>query len=281
MEYRYKFEKIRPKDLFVQIRYSAEGHPDQLKNFVAASMEKEALKEMAERYAQVVVKNWENIEAAPSEVDFAGEEITTIYTEAPIQTIVRDEYPSYNPFTEKVEERIVETSTEVRTTYTVVPLSAEEIPIVEEKLVNVLRRDRDLRLAATDFIQFSDTREPSQEWLEYRQALRDVPQQPGFPQNIIWPEEPPKRTQVELDQDILYFRETAKVSMRQARLALKQQGLLATVQSNINALPEESQIEWEYATTVERKSPLVVSLGTALGLTEEDLDNLFKLAITL
>lgn len=190
MEYKYKFEKIDPKNLFVQIRYSADGHPDQLKNFVAASMEKEELKQMAERYAEVVVKNWENIEAAPSEVDFVGEEITTTYTQSPIQTIVRDEYPSYNPFTEKVEESIVETSTEVRTTYTVVPLTAEEIPIVEEKLVNLLRRDRELRLAETDFVMFSDTPEPSQEWLDYRQALRDVPQQPGFPQNIIWPEKP-------------------------------------------------------------------------------------------
>ena len=71
------------------------------------------------------------------------------------------------------------------------------------------------------------------------------------------------------------------VSMRQARLALKQEGLLATVQSNIDALPEESQIEWEYAAQVERSSPLVASLGAALGLTETQLDDLFKLAITL
>jgi len=71
------------------------------------------------------------------------------------------------------------------------------------------------------------------------------------------------------------------VSMRQARLALKQQGLLATVQSNIDALSEESQIEWEYAAVVERSSPLVASLGGALGLTEVQLDDLFKLAATL
>jgi len=27
-------------------------------------------------------------------------------------------------------------------------------------------------------------------WLEYRQKLRDVPQQQGFPENIIWPTVP-------------------------------------------------------------------------------------------
>lgn len=27
-------------------------------------------------------------------------------------------------------------------------------------------------------------------WADYRQALRDVPQQPGFPRNVIWPTKP-------------------------------------------------------------------------------------------
>ena len=71
------------------------------------------------------------------------------------------------------------------------------------------------------------------------------------------------------------------VSMRQARLALSRQGLLAQVQTGINSLSEESQIEWEYAGSVERNSPLVQSLGAALGLTETQLDDLFILAATL
>lgn len=80
---------------------------------------------------------------------------------------------------------------------------------------------------------------------------------------------------------LVLWRDNVQSTMRQARLALKQQGLLATVQANIDALSEDSQIEWEYAAVVERKSPLVASLGAALGLTETQLDDLFKLAITL
>jgi len=30
----------------------------------------------------------------------------------------------------------------------------------------------------------------SQEWADYRQALRDVPQQIGFPGDIVWPSKP-------------------------------------------------------------------------------------------
>ena len=36
----------------------------------------------------------------------------------------------------------------------------------------------------------SDTPEPTQAQLDYRQALRDVPAQAEFPQNIVWPTKP-------------------------------------------------------------------------------------------
>lgn len=32
--------------------------------------------------------------------------------------------------------------------------------------------------------------ELQQQWVDYRQALLDVPNQPGFPLNVIWPDEP-------------------------------------------------------------------------------------------
>lgn len=76
-----------------------------------------------------------------------------------------------------------------------------------------------------------------------------------------------------------------EVSMRQARLALLQTGLLSQVQGAIDALEspakEAAQIEWEYATGVERNSQLVQILSPALELTEQQLDDLFTLAATL
>ena len=75
------------------------------------------------------------------------------------------------------------------------------------------------------------------------------------------------------------------VTMRQARLALLQQGLLSQVQAAIDSLPspqkEAAQIEWDYSSEVHRNKPFVQLLGAALGLTEEQLDNLFLLASTL
>lgn len=75
------------------------------------------------------------------------------------------------------------------------------------------------------------------------------------------------------------------VSMRQARLALLQSGLLSSVDAAIATLPspqkEAAQIEWEYSQEVHRDKALVGMLAPALGLNESQLDDLFTLAATL
>lgn len=78
----------------------------------------------------------------------------------------------------------------------------------------------------------------------------------------------------------------ANVTMRQARLALLGAGLLDDVDAAIAANPDPvqrkaAQIEWEYANTVERGSTFVQQLGAGLGLTEQQLDELFTTAATL
>lgn len=76
-----------------------------------------------------------------------------------------------------------------------------------------------------------------------------------------------------------------EVTMRQARLALLDAGLLANVQTAINSLPEpaktKAQIEWDYSNALQRSNPFVATLGGALGLDSEALDNLFIQAATL
>lgn len=70
-----------------------------------------------------------------------------------------------------------------------------------------------------------------------------------------------------------------EVTMRQARQALMGAGLLGNVQAAINSLSEpektKAQIEWDYSNTLQRDNSFVAVLGAALGLTREDIDNLF------
>lgn len=75
------------------------------------------------------------------------------------------------------------------------------------------------------------------------------------------------------------------VTMQQARLALLQSGLLAQVNTAVASMPgaagDTARIEWEFSSTVERNRPLVQSLISALGMTDAQLDDLFRLAATL
>ncbi|WOZ55667.1 tail fiber assembly protein [Roseobacter phage CRP-118] len=51
------------------------------------------------------------------------------------------------------------------------------------------RNKRDELLKETDWWAVTD-RTMSQQQLDYRQSLRDVPSQSGFPSSIIWPVKP-------------------------------------------------------------------------------------------
>ena len=62
-----------------------------------------------------------------------------------------------------------------------------------------IREERDKLLAESDWVVTKAVEQNAQDglgvqipvvWLDYRQALRDIPQQPGFPDNVTWPTAP-------------------------------------------------------------------------------------------
>ena len=60
-----------------------------------------------------------------------------------------------------------------------------------EELAAAARAERNALLAATDWTQAADVPQATKDlWAPYRQALRDVPEQLGFPANIEWPVKP-------------------------------------------------------------------------------------------
>lgn len=62
--------------------------------------------------------------------------------------------------------------------------------LTEEQQKMQIRAQRNSLLTLCDWTQLPDaplTTEQKQEWAEYRQALRDVPEQAGFPENVAWP----------------------------------------------------------------------------------------------
>jgi len=71
----------------------------------------------------------------------------------------------------------------------------------------------------------------------------------------------------------------ATLSMRQARLALLNLGLLDEVEAAITTT--ENRIWWDYSPSVERSNPLVISVLTALGKTGAEIDAMFITAAAI
>lgn len=59
----------------------------------------------------------------------------------------------------------------------------------DSDLSNMVRAERNGLLAATDWWVLPD-RTATQAQLDYRTALRNVPNQSGFPNNVTWPTKP-------------------------------------------------------------------------------------------
>jgi len=59
-----------------------------------------------------------------------------------------------------------------------------------EDIAAGIRVQRDSLLSASDWTQVADAPVDKAAWATYRQALRDVPQQEGFPATVVWPTQP-------------------------------------------------------------------------------------------
>ena len=71
------------------------------------------------------------------------------------------------------------------------------------------------------------------------------------------------------------------VTRFQARAALHLAGLLDDAEAAIAQAHPLSRIAWEHANVYQRDSPTVISIGQQLGLSEAEMDDLFKTAASI
>lgn len=53
-----------------------------------------------------------------------------------------------------------------------------------------VRAERTEKLRASDWTQIADSPASKPDWIQYRQALRDITGQAGFPDAVVWPDAP-------------------------------------------------------------------------------------------
>ena len=72
----------------------------------------------------------------------------------------------------------------------VVEMSAEEKAQADVEQAALMRSFRTNKLTASDWTQIADSGVDASTWQGYRQSLRDLPTQSGFPWEVSWPEPP-------------------------------------------------------------------------------------------
>lgn len=104
--------------------------------------------------------------------------------------------PSYNPetlvpFASEEEVLTYAASVEGREFFWVPKLSDEEkAQIAFDGKALHIRAERNQKLVQSDWTQVADAAVDKAAWATYRQALRDITAQDGFPWNVTWPEQP-------------------------------------------------------------------------------------------
>ena len=68
-------------------------------------------------------------------------------------------------------------------------MEADYAADADDRKAEEVRQERDQLLQQTDWMANSDVT-MSDDWRTYRQALRDVPTQEGFPNDVTWPTKP-------------------------------------------------------------------------------------------
>lgn len=76
------------------------------------------------------------------------------------------------------------------TKYSLADMDAEAIAAKDAEQAKSVRQQRNDKLKDCDWTQLADSVADKAAWATYRQALRDVPAQAGFPWDIQWPEQP-------------------------------------------------------------------------------------------
>jgi hypothetical protein len=136
--------------------------------------------------AQVIV---EYANLAPMAIDLPLKENNRLPTGEELDTHIKNFLPTWhisriNKLKEGVNEEDAQSINAL-----VDPILS--LPLTNEELAAQVRQERDLLLASSDWTQLPDaalSEEQIYKWKLYRQALRDLPQQPEFPVNVIWPE---------------------------------------------------------------------------------------------
>lgn len=121
------------------------------------------------------------------EISFPQAPSAELLAQFSVFPVIRAPSPAHDPLTQNLREGDIALQDGAWVQGWVVEQAAPE------ELAARLRATRDRRLSQSDWLVVKHIEQGQAlpaDWAAYRQALRDLPQQPGFPLEVVWPVAP-------------------------------------------------------------------------------------------
>lgn len=197
MKVKYEIVKAEPAVEWMQIKFTNDDGQEYWKNIMHVDWSPEGVRECVESFGPEIVAHWERVKGVNSDavsrsIQSSGEfeaEPENFFIKMPPTPVIAEE-PEFDVFTQRIEQDEYEVGDETIEWKVIdlTPAEAEEF-MAETKFQ--LTSQRNYMLAVSDWIFAPDVNvENMDEWLAYRQELRDVTEQPGFPKDFTWPKHP-------------------------------------------------------------------------------------------
>ena len=149
----------------------------------------------------------------------------------------------------------------------VVQISAKQREMLTRDAAKQVADTRNQLLTASDWVTLPDvalTPSARREWLMYREALRDVTKQPGYPLDVTWP-----------TRESFIGAVPSTITLSQYKWSLEYNGLLEQAEKHIPSIDPRLRGAWNYGTKVSKSDQLIVVLGKLLGLNSDHVDAIF------
>ena len=198
MKFTYEITMCEPERDFLQIKFINEDGEEYWKNIKQEVWEPESVKQAVVAHGPEIAAFWDRVKNRDNEALAAKVELTgefecepENYSVEPAEWPTMREAPEYDPFTQRLEERDWELGVDKWIEWDIISLTPEEQADFAAGVAEDMRGHRNWLLVQTDHIYAPDCQiEDKGPWEAYRQALRDVPQQPDFPKSVTWPDQP-------------------------------------------------------------------------------------------
>lgn len=123
MDYSYEILKYQPENLFIQVKYSADGKPDVLRNIVVRPFTQEEIDRQIDLNGQYAVKTWGYIDAVDPNMPAPPTTGTKTFAQ---KEVIFETPPAYDEFTQKLEQTYTETDTQCINGWNVLDMDAQE-----------------------------------------------------------------------------------------------------------------------------------------------------------